>query len=134
MSQRLPTSMRSSPSPPQRQGAAGGTRGPVLFAAPLVLPLPLTNTATTQHADNISCLLGALYLNRNHFGTSRGGLAEGFGVIITFYSFDTVTLNQFIVTLNLKIKVKNVQPLGNRNAVNILFGVCLEFENMQLGS
>lgn len=41
MSQRLPTSMRSSPSPPQRQGAAGGTRGPVLFAAPLVLPLPL---------------------------------------------------------------------------------------------
>lgn len=28
MSQRLPTSMRSSPSPPQRQGAAGGTRGP----------------------------------------------------------------------------------------------------------
>lgn len=36
-----------------------------------------SNTATTQHADNISCLLGALYLNHNHSGTSRGGPTEG---------------------------------------------------------
>lgn len=40
-------------------------------------PSPTQNTATTQHADNISCLLGALYLNHNHFGTGGGGLAEG---------------------------------------------------------
>lgn len=60
-------------------------------------PSPTQNTATAQHADNISCLLSALYLNLNHFGTSSGGLAERFGVIIKFYSFDIVTLTQFIV-------------------------------------
>lgn len=38
---------------------------------------PTHNTATAQHADNISCLLCALCLNHNHFGTSKGGLAEG---------------------------------------------------------
>lgn len=59
---------------------------------------PTQNTATTQHADNISCLLGALHLNHDHFGTSGGGLAQGAGVIIKFYSFDIVTLNQFIAT------------------------------------
>lgn len=37
---------------------------------------PTQNTATTQHADNISCSLSALYLKNNkHFGISRGGPA-----------------------------------------------------------
>ncbi len=47
-------------------------------------PSPTQNTATTQHSDNISCLLRALCLNYNLFGTSRGGLAERLRLSLSF--------------------------------------------------
>lgn len=63
---------------------------------PLVLPHPTHNTATTQHADNISCLLCALCLNRNRCGTSRGGLAEVTVIKLNFIPLKLL-LNHFTV-------------------------------------
>lgn len=66
------------------------------WSSPLTLS-PTHRTATAQRVDSISCLFSALCLNHKHSGTSGGGLAQGFSIIIKFYPFCIVTLNRFIV-------------------------------------